>query len=76
MEQGAAISVEAVERLLAVQQTIADNPSDPQNTDVVVAEIDLGLYDKLLAASQLSLEQLKLNTGELPTVGLNTEEGD
>lgn len=50
LEQGSAISVEAVETLLVAQKPPASPPT------VVVDEIDLGLYDTLLETGDLQSE--------------------
>lgn len=67
LEQDAALSVEAVEKILTEQQAI------PQRTDVVVTQLDVGQYDTLLNSSELSPEQL--NDEELHTLAFTTEEG-
>ncbi len=58
LEQGASISVEAVEARLGSEQQAAQAPK------VVVDEIDLGLYDTLLETGEAGYEPLA--PGEVP----------
>ncbi len=77
LEQGASISVEAVETLLTAQE-----PSS-QAMDVVIAQIDASAYDRLLDEGQRSLVQIdpgamhsnELDANGVSPVEFNTEEG-
>jgi hypothetical protein len=78
LEQGEALSVAAVETFLAAQEPIS------QNTEIVIAEIDAGLYDRLLDGGQRSSGEFETSPGpasELDANGLtmsafNTGEGN
>jgi len=78
LEQGESISVAAVETLLAAQEP------NSQGREVVIAEIDLELYDRLLDGGQRSLIELDpgaVHSSEFDRSGVsatefNTEEGN
>ncbi len=77
LEQGASISVAAVETLLTAQA-----PSS-QVMEVAIAEIDASAYDRLLEQGQSTLVQInsgalqsnELDTSAVSAVEFNTEEG-
>lgn len=71
LEEGEALSVAAVETFLAAQESIS------QNREIVIAEIDAGLYDRLLDGGQRSLVELEASTvpsSELDTNGVKMSE--